>query len=287
MTRGTIMIMHRVNTQHLQRLDLAQRARRAEFDHVGRADARQHQKRRQQRTEFAHNDNHHRRTEITGRAVFCQRRNRLPDHEKSQSQRQKEKHRHQRHARAGDFVSDARTDDIFRHAGFCQDDAERDERKRAEPLDRQQEKEEFSPEKIGVGLGQRHAAKHLRVRQLECLCQISAHDSNVKHCRRAGSKMLFPSFAAGLEAFCVKSMSDSGTIRHWASAVYPEKFLAKVMLYIFEMTKPIVHVERKSRFLRTLLPINPCEDVHFGMIDCICIMVLIACFSGLIYTLAT
>jgi len=59
------------------------------------------------------------------------------------------------------------------------------------------------------------------------------------------------------------------------------------MLQIFEMTKPIVHVERKSRFLQTLLPINPCEDIHFGMIDCLCIGAVLICFLGLIQALAT
>ena len=53
------------------------------------------------------------------------------------------------------------------------------------------------------------------------------------------------------------------------------------------MTKPIVHVERKSRFLQTLLPINPCEDIHFGMIDCLCIGAVLICFLGLIQALAT
>jgi hypothetical protein len=96
--------MHRINAQRLQRLDLAQRARRAEFDDVRRADTRQHQKRRQQRPQFAHHhDNNHCRTEITGGAVFCQNRNRLTDDQKSQRQRHKEKHRQQRHARPRDF----------------------------------------------------------------------------------------------------------------------------------------------------------------------------------------
>jgi len=54
----------------------------------------------------------------------------------------------------------------------------------------------------------------------------------------------------------------------------------------FSMTKPVVHMERKSRFLGTLVPINPCEDIHFGMIDCISIAVFFFCFFGMICTLA-
>jgi len=52
------------------------------------------------------------------------------------------------------------------------------------------------------------------------------------------------------------------------------------------MTRPVVHLERKSRFLGTLVPINPCEDIHFGMIDCISIAVFLFCFFGMICTLA-
>jgi len=52
------------------------------------------------------------------------------------------------------------------------------------------------------------------------------------------------------------------------------------------MTKPVVHLERKSRFLGELVPINPCEDVHFGMVDCISIGFFLFCFVGMICTLA-
>ena len=51
------------------------------------------------------------------------------------------------------------------------------------------------------------------------------------------------------------------------------------------MPKIAVHVERKSRFLRALVPINPCEDIRFGMIDCIGIGFFILCFLGVICTL--
>ena len=62
--------------------------------------------------------------------------------------------------------------------------------------------------------------------------------------------------------------------------------LARLMLGNFEMPKTIVHVERKSRFLRALVPINPCEDIRFGMIDYLSIGFFFFCFLGLICTLA-
>ena len=53
------------------------------------------------------------------------------------------------------------------------------------------------------------------------------------------------------------------------------------------MPKNIAHVERKSRFLRTLLPIYPfCQEVRFGLIDCVTIGFALACFVGLICVLA-
>jgi len=63
--------------------------------------------------------------------------------------------------------------------------------------------------------------------------------------------------------------------------------LAKFMLLFFEMPKAIFHVERKSRFLRTLLSIYPCcEEIHFGLLDCLAIGFTLACFVGLICVLA-
>jgi len=53
------------------------------------------------------------------------------------------------------------------------------------------------------------------------------------------------------------------------------------------MPKSILHVERKSRFLRALLPIYPfCQEVRFGMVDCVSIVFALACFIGLICVLA-
>ena len=188
--------MHRVNAQRLQRLDLAQRPRRAEFNHVRRAHARQHQHRRQQRPQFAHHHNHHRRAEIIRRADFRQRGNRLADDQKSQRQRHKEKHRQQRHAGAGDFLPDARTDHIPRRPGFSQDDAQRDERKRRQPLHRQQKQEQLPPQQIRVGFRQLRPAKQLRVRQVKRLGQIFPHKPSVGLVPGPGQKSFSTPFNA-------------------------------------------------------------------------------------------
>ena len=82
-------------------------------------------------------------------------------------------------------------------------------------------------------------------------------------------------------------MYDSGTIpAHGQFNFMLNLRLARHMLDIFKMPKIIVHLERKSRFLRTLVPINPCEDIRFGMIDYLSIGFFLVCFLGLIFTLA-
>ena len=46
-------------------------------------------------------------------------------------------------------------------------------------------------------------------------------------------------------------------------------------------------MEKKSRFLRALLPIYPfCQEIRFGLIDCVTIGFALACFAGLICVLA-
>ena len=96
-----------------------------------------------------------------------------------------------------DFLPDAGTDDIFRHAGFSQNDADGDKRKRAESPHRQQEQEQLPPQKIRVRFGQRRAAKHLRVRQLERRGQISAHGGSVAQDYPAKNiRLVFPCLAA-------------------------------------------------------------------------------------------
>ena len=52
------------------------------------------------------------------------------------------------------------------------------------------------------------------------------------------------------------------------------------------MPKTIAHVERKSRFLRAILPIYPCEEICFGLIDCVTIGFALACFVGMVCVLA-
>ena len=55
----------------------------------------------------------------------------------------------------------------------------------------------------------------------------------------------------------------------------------------FKMLRTIHHVERKSRFLRSILPCYPyCEEVHFGLIDYAAIGFTLACFIGIVHFLA-
>jgi hypothetical protein len=62
--------------------------------------------------------------------------------------------------------------------------------------------------------------------------------------------------------------------------------LARLMLHVFEMPKTILHVERKSRFLRTLLPIYPyCQEIRFGLLDCAAIGFAFVCFAGSVFIL--
>jgi len=53
------------------------------------------------------------------------------------------------------------------------------------------------------------------------------------------------------------------------------------------MPRTIVHVERKSRFLRALLPTYPClQEIRFGPIDYLSIGFAFACFAGMVCILA-
>ena len=62
--------------------------------------------------------------------------------------------------------------------------------------------------------------------------------------------------------------------------------LASLMLQVFEMPRTILHVERKSRFLRTLLPIYPyCQEIRFGLLDCAAISFALVCFAGSVFIL--
>jgi hypothetical protein len=53
------------------------------------------------------------------------------------------------------------------------------------------------------------------------------------------------------------------------------------------MPRTIVHVERKSRFLRALLPTYPCmEEIRFGLVDYLSIGFALAGFAGMVCVLA-
>ena len=43
------------------------------------------------------------------------------------------------------------------------------------------------------------------------------------------------------------------------------------------------HLERRSRFLQALVPINPCEEIRFGMVDCLGIVTFLFCLAGLAF----
>jgi hypothetical protein len=80
---------------------------------------------------------------------------------------------------------------------------------------------------------------------------------------------------------------DSGTIRVTINSVSSSLSGWQGICCVFlKMPKTILHVERKSRFLRALVPINPCEDIRFGVIDYLSIGFFLVCFLGLIFTLA-
>ena len=51
-------------------------------------------------------------------------------------------------------------------------------------------------------------------------------------------------------------------------------------------TKIASHLERRSRFLRAIMPTNPCEEIRFGVVDCLCISAFLICFVGLVCVLA-
>jgi len=46
------------------------------------------------------------------------------------------------------------------------------------------------------------------------------------------------------------------------------------------------HLERRSRFLQALVPINPCEEIRFGMTDCLGIAGFLCGLAGLAFLLA-
>jgi hypothetical protein len=103
-------------------------------------------------------------------------------------------------------------------------------------------------------------------------------------------KRLFPSFVAAQPFSRVKSVYGIGTNRPQLSRF--NRFLAGNLLgmtraLIRQMPRTIVHVERKSRFLRALLPTYPClQEIRFGLIDYLSIGFAFACFVGMVCVLA-
>jgi hypothetical protein len=62
--------------------------------------------------------------------------------------------------------------------------------------------------------------------------------------------------------------------------------VGKAYANYYPMKKICSHVERKSRFLQALMPINPCEEIRFGIVDCLAISLSLACFASLVCVLA-
>ena len=52
------------------------------------------------------------------------------------------------------------------------------------------------------------------------------------------------------------------------------------------MSKIVTHVEKRSRFLRAVSPINPADEIQFGLVDCASIGIFFFCLFGLIAELA-
>ena len=52
------------------------------------------------------------------------------------------------------------------------------------------------------------------------------------------------------------------------------------------MKKLCGHIERRSHFLQALMPINPGEEIRFGLVDCFAISFSLAFFASLVCVLA-
>ena len=83
-------------------------------------------------------------------------------------------------------------------------------------------------------------------------------------------------------------MDDFWTIRIPSSSILCPHFRGKDNALIGSlMFRTVHHVERKSRFLRSILPCYPrCEEVRFGLLDYAAIGVTLACFIGMARILA-
>lgn len=52
------------------------------------------------------------------------------------------------------------------------------------------------------------------------------------------------------------------------------------------MEKICSHLERRSGFLQALMPINPSEEIRFGLRDCLAISGFVVIFAGLFAVVA-
>ena len=172
-------IMHRVNAERFERLHFAGGARGAEFNDVGRADAGEHQQRRDERAKFTDHDHDHDDAEIIHRAHPRQPGNHLPDDQQPERSREEHKHRQQFHPGAGDFLPHERADDPRRAPKLGDHHAERDERERPDALHREQKPEDDPPEEIGVRFRQRRAEHEAGGRFRNMLRIAFVHRANV------------------------------------------------------------------------------------------------------------
>ena len=134
-------VMHGVDAEGFEGFDFAEGAGGAEFDDVGGADAREHEQRRNERSQFAHHDDDHDGPEIFRGAETRGPGNGLANDEQAKRDGDEKKHRQQLHAGAGDFVKNERANDVPRRAEFFDQHTQCDERESAEALDGEQEAE--------------------------------------------------------------------------------------------------------------------------------------------------
>ena len=158
-------VMHRVNAQRFQRLDFAHRPGGAQFDHVGRADARQHQQRRHQRAQFAHDHDDHDGAQVIDGADAGEPGNRLADDHQPQRRGHKRGTSAAAAARRGHAsVEHPRADHLPRDAEAGDHHPQRDQGERAQALQREQKTEQPPPQITRQRPRQRQAQQQPRAR---------------------------------------------------------------------------------------------------------------------------
>ena len=140
--------MDRVNAQRLQCFDLSERPRRSQFDDVRGARPRQHQQRRHQRSQLAHDHRHHHRAGEILRPYARQQRHHLPDNDQSERAGQKAGHRQQPQSRPINLSARERMNDPRRSVELRESDAEGDQRECDQPFDRLHEMDDVPPDGI-------------------------------------------------------------------------------------------------------------------------------------------